>query len=196
MNHFKSIIENRYTTKVYDNSKKISDDKIEDLKEILRLSPSSVNSQPWKFIFVRDQNIKNKLSEVSLINAEKIKNCDTVVVFARPNNASVFENQLTHPISEYYNKVLKPLGETYLIHWFEKQIYLSLGIFLSACASMDIDSTAMEGIDREKYNDILALKDFSTVLAVAIGYRDSEDFNQLHKKPKSRKQHEKVIVQL
>lgn len=196
MNHFKSIIENRYTTKVYDNSKKISDDKIEDLKEILRLSPSSVNSQPWKFIFVRDQNIKNKLSEVSLINTEKIKNCDTVVVFARPNNASVFENQLTHPISECYNKVLKPLGETYLIHWFEKQIYLSLGIFLSACASMDIDSTAMEGIDREKYNDILALKDFSTVLAVAIGYRDSEDFNQLHKKPKSRKQHEKVIVQL
>ena len=47
----------RYTTKVYDHTKKINDQSIENLKEILRLSPSSINSLPWKFTFVRDQTL-------------------------------------------------------------------------------------------------------------------------------------------
>ena len=50
-------MEQRYTTKKYDVSKKIENQKIEELKEILRLSPSSINSQPWKFTFVSDKEL-------------------------------------------------------------------------------------------------------------------------------------------
>ena len=45
MSFIKSI-QNRYTTKKYNVSKKIENEKIEELKEILHLSPSSINSQP------------------------------------------------------------------------------------------------------------------------------------------------------
>ena len=180
----------RYTTKVYDHTKKINDQSIENLKEILRLSPSSINSQPWKFTFVRDQTLKVKLSKHSWHNAEKVINCDTVVVFSRIDDIAIFEKQIDRELSEgarkYYNEFLKPLPDYELKAWFGRQLYLSLGIFLSACASMQIDSTPMEGIEPQQYDQILGLSGYTTLVAVAIGYRDTDDFNQPHKNPKSR----------
>lgn len=43
------LVRTRYTTKHYDSARRISDRDIADLMEVLRLSPSSVNSQPWHF---------------------------------------------------------------------------------------------------------------------------------------------------
>lgn len=43
------LVRTRYTTKHYDPARRISDRDIADLMEVLRLSPSSVNSQPWHF---------------------------------------------------------------------------------------------------------------------------------------------------
>lgn len=40
------LVRTRYTTKHYDPARRISDRDIADLMEVLRLSPSSVNSQP------------------------------------------------------------------------------------------------------------------------------------------------------
>ena len=57
---------------------------------------------------------------------------------------------------------------------------------MSACASLGIDSTPMEGIDNKKYDEILKLEDYSTLFAVAIGYRDPNDTNQPSITPKSR----------
>ena len=45
MSFIKSM-QNRYTTKKYNVTKKIENEKIKELKEILQLSPSSINSQP------------------------------------------------------------------------------------------------------------------------------------------------------
>lgn len=44
--NFLELAKNRYTTKHY-STKRISDEDIAQLKEILRLAPSSINSQPW-----------------------------------------------------------------------------------------------------------------------------------------------------
>ena len=70
---FINLSKSRYTTKKYNSSKKISDNEIEELREILRLSPSSINSQPWKFFFVSNEEIKKQLAEVSYFNEQKIK---------------------------------------------------------------------------------------------------------------------------
>ena len=43
-----SELNQRYTTKKYDASKRISSEELAIIKEALRLSPSSINSQPWK----------------------------------------------------------------------------------------------------------------------------------------------------
>jgi len=187
----------RYTTKKYDPTKKISPEQIEELKEILRLSPSSVNSQPWKFIFVTDQETRNKLAKVSMHNTAKVENCDTVIVFSRVDNLELFESQLKvspHPIAfEYYKKLANTQAVEQIKTWLDRQVYLALGILMSACAEMKIDSTPMEGIEPEEYDKILGLEDYKSLVAVAIGYRDEEDKNQLSIKAKSRRTLKEVI---
>lgn len=74
MNFLKAMQE-RYTTKKYNPDKKIKASKIEELKEILRLTPSSINSQPWRFTFVSDELTREKLSKYSKINTEKVLKC-------------------------------------------------------------------------------------------------------------------------
>ncbi len=49
MQSFLEISKNRYTTKHYDQDKKISQKDIDTLLEIARLTPSAVNIQPWHF---------------------------------------------------------------------------------------------------------------------------------------------------
>lgn len=187
---FLSSMENRYTTKKYSPNKKISIENIDELKQVLRLSPSSINSQPWKFTFVSDSETKERLSTVSWHNTNKVLDCDTVVIFSRINDTSLFENQIKRELPEgavnYYMEFIKPQAEGEIKSWFDKQVYLALGIFLSACAEMGIDATPMEGIEPENYDKIAGLEQYASIVAVAIGYRDAEDFNQPTRKPKSR----------
>jgi len=190
-------MQNRYTTKKYDPSKKINNDKIEALKNILRLSPSSINSQPWKFTFVSETETRKRLSEVSWLNTNKVLECDTVIVFSRVNSITLFEERIKRELPEgaynYYMEFIKPWSESEIKAWFGKQVYLALGVFLSACAEMGIDATPMEGIEPDKYNEILNQKDYAAIVAVAIGYRDVNDFNHTIKKPKSRRYIIKLI---
>ncbi|MEE4001890.1 nitroreductase family protein [Tenacibaculum sp. FZY0031] len=194
---FITSMQQRYTTKKYDASKKIESEKIRELQQVLQLSPSSINSQPWKFTFVSDTDTKEQLSKVSWLNTSKVLESDTVVVFNRINDITLFEKQIEEELPEgavnYYKEFIKPKTEEEIKAWFGKQVYLALGIFLSACAEMGIDATPMEGIEPANYDAILNNKEYATLVAVAIGYRDDEDFNQPDRKPKSRLAFDKVI---
>ncbi|MBQ4803828.1 NAD(P)H-dependent oxidoreductase [Aquimarina sp. MMG015] len=194
---FLNSMQNRYTTKKYNPNKKINSETINELKEILNLSPSSINSQPWKFTLVSNQKTKEQLSKVSWLNAGKVIDCDTVVVFSRIDNISLFEKQIEKELPagavSYFKEFIKPQSEEQIKSWFGHQLYLSLGVFLSACAEMGIDATPMEGIEPDNYNTILELENYHTMVAVAIGYRDPEDNNQPSKRPKSRRNINQVV---
>ncbi|WP_313375120.1 nitroreductase family protein [Chishuiella sp.] len=193
---FLDLAKNRYSTKKYNPNKKVSSEQIEKLREIIRLSPSSINSQPWKFLFIENEEIKNKLAEVSFHNTQKIKEASLLVVFTAIDDINVFEKQLYENLSQghidYYNQKMKNKDINEIKLWFNNQIYISLGFFLSACADLGLDSTAMEGIEKDKYNEILNLKGYKTIVAVAVGYRDEEDFNQPNLNPKLRLSKEDV----
>jgi nitroreductase/dihydropteridine reductase len=194
---FLNIAQSRYTTKRYDSTKKIDSNTLNKLKEIIRLSPSSINSQPWKFTFVENETIKNELSEFSHFNSDKIKDASHVVVFSVMKDAEAFENmrltQLPEGTSAYYNRVLKPKGDEQIMNWLSSQVYISLGFFLSAAASLGIDSTPMEGIEKVGYDSVLQDDGYKTLFAVAIGYRHKEDINQILNTPKFRLEQDQVI---
>jgi nitroreductase/dihydropteridine reductase len=195
---FLQSMQKRYTTKNYDITKKISNDTIKELKEILRLTPSSINCQPWKFTFVQDAETKQKLSKISKINTQKVIDCDTLVVFSRFENLDKLEEQIETELPEkaydYYKNKMKNQSPEDIKIWMGKQVYIALGVFLSACAEMGIDSTPMEGIEPENYDNVLNQTDYTTLCAVAIGYRTKNDYNQPSLKPKSRIALEKIIT--
>lgn len=187
----------RYTTKKYDPNRRIADEKIRELKDIIRLSPSSINSQSWKFSFISDETMKRKLASVSYFNEQKINEASHLVVFSAIDNIEKFEQQIKENLPDgsvnYYNQFVKTGSEAEIKSWLQHQVYLSLGFFLSACASLEIDSSPMEGLQHEQYKETLNLKDYKPLFAVALGYRNPEDTNQPSVKPKSRLPLEQII---
>ncbi|SFR90841.1 MULTISPECIES: NAD(P)H-dependent oxidoreductase [Maribacter] len=195
--NFKQFAENRYTTKKYNTTRKVLDSDIQDLKDILKLSPSSINSQPWLFTFVSNEQVKNDLADASYFNATKIKDASHLVVFSVMDNLIEFEKRVEENLNEgairYFKQFVKPQPAEKTINWLSQQVYITLGFFLAACAAMEIDSTPMEGIEPEKYKDILKINDHKVLFSVAIGYRHSEDNTQPNIIGKSRLSANKVI---
>ncbi len=197
---FLETAKQRYTTKKYDSEAIISEEKIAELKEIIRLSPSSINSQPWKFLFVSAGEMKQRLAGASYWNAQKINEASHLVVFCALTDVERFETQIKNTLPEgsinYYKQFLRSKGELHVKSWMKQQVYLSLGFFLAACAANGIDATPMEGIENEIYDEILGLQGYQTLFAVAIGYRDGEDTNQPSMTAKSRLSLENIIEAL
>ncbi len=197
---FLALAQKRYTAKKYNANEKLTDEVITKLKSILQLSPSSINSQPWHFTFVSNPEVKEELEAASYFNAPKVTESSYTVVFSAIDNLDKFEQQIEENLPEgsvgYYKQFIKPLPEHEIKAWLQHQVYLSLGYFLSACASLGIDSTPMEGIEKDKYKTILKLEDYQPLFAVAIGKRDENDSNQPELKPKSRLLLDEIITEI
>ena len=193
---FLEIAQKRYATKAYRNEK-ISEAKIKELAEILRLAPSSVNSQPWKFVIIGDEALKADLAVHSFFNEQKIKEASHLVVLFAYDDIAAFETYFKanqpQPVVDYYQS-LKAGGEERAKVWFQKQVYLATGFLLAACGVEGIDATPMEGFDPAYYDQKLQVKGLKPVLAVAIGYHNEADGNHPSKNPKKRLPLEEVVT--
>jgi nitroreductase/dihydropteridine reductase len=53
----------RYTVKKYDATRKVSSEDLAILFEAMRLSASSINSQPWRFVVIDSNEAKTRMSK-------------------------------------------------------------------------------------------------------------------------------------
>lgn len=191
------LIKKRYSTKKYNANKAIPQEKIEDLKEILRLTPSSINIQPWKFTFVQNPEIKAQLAAVSMHNTEKINQAHLLVVFSVADDLDAFQEivdtELPEARRDWYNQIKANTPEADLKTWLTKQVYIALGVGLTASIALGLDSTAMEGIETDKYRDILKMTVYKPLFAMAVGYASEDDFNRIEVSPKSRRTLDSVV---
>ena len=80
-----NVSKSRYTTKAYDPTKKIPEAQFKRLLEILRLTPSSINIQPWHF-FIADNNAAKERIAKALVgkyayNAPKVLDSSHTILF-------------------------------------------------------------------------------------------------------------------
>ena len=214
---FLELMQKRYTTKYYDSSKKILQQDIDKILECVRLAPSSVNYQPWHFYVAGDEKSKAKIRDCILdFNFPRFDNCSHVIVICGKTvvNDEHFEKvlvkeeqdgRLSDPEvkkaqdkSRRYFTNLHADSEKDMAAWSGKQCYIALATILYAAASMGIDSTAVEGFDSKKADELLGLKDkgLTCHCLVCLGYRDSNDSNLILKRPKSRLNKEDILTNL
>jgi nitroreductase len=189
------LIENlnwRYATKKFDPTKKISAADWKAIEDALVLTPSSYGLQPWKFIVVQNQEIKDKLTAASW-NQKQVSECSHMLVLAALNKMSTsYVEHFIARTAEVRGMNVADLGgfQTMLVknivegnqvknvtEWATKQCYIALGNAMTVASVLGIDACPMEGIDPQKYDEILNLKgsDYQTVVALPLGYRDSSD---------------------
>lgn len=198
MKTFIESLQWRYATKKFDASKKISADQLHILKEALRLSPTSYGLQPVKYLIIENPEIREQLKDKSY-NQTQIT--DASHLFVLCTNVEVPNEQIdtyiqliaqerkvsTESIEGFGNYMKTTLGKLSpdeISIWTAKQAYIALGMLLTACATLEIDSTPMEGFDPKGYDEVLNLsaQNLKATLVCPVGYRHHEDANQSNPK--------------
>ncbi|MDL2214856.1 nitroreductase family protein [Dysgonomonas sp. OttesenSCG-928-M03] len=62
---FLELVKKRQSTRKYDTSREVETEKIANILEAARLSPSACNAQPWHFIVVDEPDLKNKVADAA-----------------------------------------------------------------------------------------------------------------------------------
>ncbi|RLV61469.1 NAD(P)H-dependent oxidoreductase [Parashewanella curva] len=211
-------LNNRYTAKKYDASKRISAEHINVIKEAIRLSASSINSQPWKFIFLESEEAKkrfhNTFANMLQFNQPHATEASHIILFAhnpkfnKEDYRKVVDAEVAsgHLDAEHYDNMLNGAfafaelntDETGVNrNWTKAQTYIALGNILHVLARLGIASTPMEGVVPQLIGEEFAaeLGGFECDFALAMGYHlDGEDYN--HGRPKARLPIEDVVTVL
>ncbi|MBI2102427.1 NAD(P)H-dependent oxidoreductase [Candidatus Woesearchaeota archaeon] len=179
---FATIVQKRYATKQFDG-KKIPEENVNQLLEMIRFAPSSFNIQPWKVVVISDQTVKEKLQPFSW-NQPQITSCSHLLVFCadtdieniiqRLEKQLVDEGAKKESIQRYLDMIrnfTKGLTPEQNVAWVQKQVYIALGNALNGAKALGFDSCPMEGFDQKGYTDTLHLPEtlIPTVLC-PIGY--------------------------
>ena len=213
-----NVSKSRYTTKAYDPSKKIPQEQFERLLEILRLTPSSINIQPWHFFIADDQGAKERIAKALVgkyaYNAPKVLDSSHTIVFCTRTDISEdyldtllqndeqsgrFKDEKAKQGQKdsrigYVNFYRDEKGD--LQGWMENQTFIALGHLLLAAGIEGIDATPIGGFDENILNAEfdLASKGLKSSVIMTLGYRSDNDFNaQL---PKSRLPAEQIFTHL
>lgn len=206
----------RYSTKEFDANKKISAADFQSLKDILRLSPSSTNIQPWYFVIADDEAGKARIAKgtegMFEFNTAKVKDASHVIIFCSRIYADdeflheVLDKEDTDgrfaepKLKEQMHQVRKMFLDIRRYeqkdepHWLIEQVYLNMGALLLGAATLGIDAVPMEGADLKALDEEFDLrsKGYTAVAVIALGYRSEDDFNA--DLPKSRLSEATIIT--
>ena len=179
----------RYSTKVFDSSAKLPEEIFTQLLEAMRLSASSFGLQLWKFIVVKDPEVRKQLLAESY-GQNQIVDASHLIVLCRPDK---FEPQMLQAHIDHMAKVRNVPAASFdgfkqyaggfinnnpdLDIWMNSQLYIVLGNLLSACAVAKIDACPMEGFSIEGYNRVLGLGalNLRSGIVIPVGFRSAND---------------------
>ncbi len=182
----------RYATKMFDPAKKIPAETWSALEESLILTPSSFGLQPWKFVVIQDQALKESLVPHAW-NQRQVADCSHLVVMCshRQMPESHIDANITRMIEVRggtpealagFKKMVAGFRngaeqQGWLDSWGKLQSYIALGQFMAAAAVLKIDACPMEGFVAAKFDEVLGLSggDFTTAVLCPVGYRHEDD---------------------
>ena len=178
----------RFACKAFNKDKKLSDEDINNIKEIIKLTPTSYGLQPFRVLIVENMETREQLKAVSF-NQSQVTEASHFLVFVANKDittriekykgmliANGSTEESAKNITNTMLGALDELDERGIYAWASMQSYIALGNIMTSLSEMRIDSCPMEGFSKDDYNKILGLdvNKESVSVALAIGYRDRE----------------------
>jgi|AGTN01.3.fsa_nt_gi Nitroreductase len=180
---FKELASQRFACRKYDG-RKVEDEKIGQLKELIRMTPSALNLQPWKIMIIADKGLKDQLAPLAVGGRTQIPTCSHLLVLCANTDweshinsnigtmrtAGVPEENVKH-----YQMTLKGLfgqisPDQRLIE-SQKNVYLAAASAIYGAKSLGIDSCVIQGFDVAGYSKILNLPSgLVPTLLITLGY--------------------------
>jgi nitroreductase len=194
-NDFTKALNFRHACKVFDDTKKVSDEDIKFILEAGRKSPSSFGMEGWKFLVITNEELKAKIRPFCW-DQPQITSCSHLVILltnidsVKPESGQpkqrfqrreMPQDKLDFYLNLYATHLEKELStDDNVHHWTSKQAYLASGNMMTAAAYIGIDSCPIEGFEREKVEKVLGLDRTQNQLAMVLpfGYRLNEQSDQ------------------
>lgn len=189
------IFRRRVSTRHYDPARKISAEDFAAILDFGRLSPSSVGSEPWKFLVIQNQGLREKIKPVAwgmqssiteashlvILLAKKHARYDTPFFSELMERRGFTPEQRAAALERYRNFQTHDIAiaddERALFDWASKQSYIALANMLTGAAMLGIDSCPIEGMDYAAVEHILAQAglldpaEYGVSVAATFGYR-------------------------
>ena len=193
---FLKMMDFRHACKIFDETKKISDEDMHYILEVGRKSPSSFGMEAWKFLVITNDEVREKLKPFCW-NQPQITTCShLVVVLAGIETLKVSsgvvrsqlmrrnmpEDKLDSFIELYASHLSNVLDDDDKIYqWSARQTYIAAANMMSAAAFIEIDSCPIEGFEKENVEKVLELdtSKFQVAMILPFGYRINEQSTQL-----------------
>ncbi|RAX59310.1 hypothetical protein CCZ01_00815 [Helicobacter monodelphidis] len=202
MNLFLQAMCFRHACKLFDESKKISDEDVRIILESGQKSPSSFGLEPWHFLVIQSDDLKAKIRPVCW-GQPQITSCSHLMIllsrksFAFKKGSPYLEESFlrkaqndvakAQAIKDRFNQFITSFGER-VDDWARMQTYLASANMMTSAAYIGIDSCPIEGFEVDKLDKILHdevefYRDgaFNIAYLIAFGYRIQPQSEQLRK---------------
>jgi nitroreductase/dihydropteridine reductase len=192
----------RYAVRAFDPSKKVSDADLQAILESGRLAPSSFGLEAWKFIVVKNPEIRAKLRAAGYDQPRFTESSDLIII-AQRTITDTLSSELVERTALAQSKTpaelqgmrdmldgsIARMSPEQVEAWLKNQTYIPLGMMMETASLLHIDNAAMEGFDKAQVDEILGLaaKGLTAVSALSVGYRAEEGL------PKTRRTYNDVV---
>lgn len=193
----RDLLKRRYACRDYDPNRKISDQDFHLILEAGQLSPSSYGFEPWHFLVIESESLKQALAPIALGAQKALASASHFVIILSRTQASL---RYDAPYIGYMMREIQGLPEDFCefkqqrfetfqkedfdllsteratFDWASKQSYLALSQMMQVAALRGIDSLAMEGFNRQAVTDLLTERgllnpsEWGVSVMVAFGY--------------------------
>lgn len=190
--NFYDVIRERRSVRSYDPSVIISNEEIKELLEEAMLAPSSSNLNPWRFMVITGQDLKEKLHPIAL-NQPQVLEASAMIVILSENNAHEFEhvnkvneravaagfmteevkNRLNNSIREFY----APVSDQGKREWQMLDGGLLAMQLMLAAKARGYDTVPMLGYNVEEFRKAFNVpENLTDVLMIALGKAKESGF--------------------
>jgi len=190
------ILRERYAARAF-KAEKLPEEKVEQLIEAIRLTPSALNLQPWRLKVISDDETKRRLFEHSM-GQEHVLKCSHLIVFCADldidevirraegamRRAGFPPERLEHMVT-----LARTIKDKLDRAWAREQVFMALCNAVIAAKALGFDSCPMTGFDPEGYRKVLGLPTHIEPVALcAVGYGEGPTA------PKARLSKEEILL--
>lgn len=175
-------IRTRRAIKKFDSSYKMSAEDVKLLQELAILSPTSYNQQNWRFVYVTDQKVKDKISKAARDQAQPR---DGSLVIVLCGNLNAWKED---PLRYWRNNTLEKqeLVKNSLARKYENhpenrrdEAMRSCGFaaqtIMLAARQMGLDSCPMVGFEYDELAEVIQLPENHMIVMMVVVGKRAED---------------------
>ncbi|MDP5276780.1 nitroreductase family protein [Chengkuizengella axinellae] len=188
--NFFTVAKERSSVRFYDASFKMEESEINEILETAILAPSSSNLQPWRFLVINDQELKEKLLPIAA-NQQQVVDSSAVIAVLGDTEAykhaeAIYGNlvkvgAIPEETKDFYVNQINSYYGSLTPEEAIRVVMIDGGIVSSqlmlAAKAKGYDTVPMGGFNKEQFIEAFNLpENLSPVMLIALGKADKAGF--------------------